>query len=326
MNTYGRMFRVGIFGESHGPCAGVVIDGVIPGIEINRSVFEEDLKRRRPGISGTTSRAEQDIPEIVSGVCNGVATGAPVTVLFRNTDTRPEDYERFKEVPRPGHSDFAASVKYNHYNDMRGSGPFSGRLTVGLVAAGAIAKKIIGGISINAYVKELGGLRDESEWPSALEKARREGDSLGAIVECRCSGVKPGLGEPFFDSVESCISHIVFSIPGVRGIEFGDGFSASAMRGSEHNDPFCGSDGKTSKNGSGGINGGISNGNEILFRVAFKPASSISKMQRTYDFVREEMTVLGISGRHDTCFALRAPVIVESVAAIALADLMLVAG
>lgn len=323
MNTFGRNFRVSIFGESHNSAVGVVIDGVPCGLPLTAESFTDDLERRRSGAFGTTARKEDDIPEILSGTYDGCTTGAPLCLIFRNDDIRSSDYSMFSSIPRPGHSDFTASVKYNFFNDIRGGGHFSGRLTLGLVAAGTVARMVTEGCSISAELIEAGGMTDRIGIEKAIESAMQDGDSVGGIVECTCRGIRTGLGEPFFDSVESMISHIVFSIPGVRGIEFGDGFNAARMKGSEHNDCFTDSRGRTGRNGCGGINGGISNGNDIVFRVAFKPTSSISKPQYTYDFVNERMTELKIPGRHDTCFALRTPVIVESAAAIALADLLL---
>ena len=361
MNTFGNNFRVSIFGESHGPCVGVTIDGVVPGLPIDEDYFKADIDRRRSGALGTTPRTEEDVPEILSGVFEGRTTGAPLTVLFRNKNVRSEDYADFREHPRPGHADFTANLKFGGFNDPRGGGHFSGRLTLPIVAAGTIAKDILAryvyamtrgsvAFSCNARLVELGGCADESLWEGLLKEAQADGDSLGGIVECITDGLPAGLGEPFWNSVESMISHAVFSIPGVRGIEFGDGFGASRMRGSEHNDQFpehkCCHEGEEGHechhgeggcheggcheggcheggchgggchgnhiqapetNHAGGINGGITNGNPIVFRTAFKPTASIAKA--------------GIPGRHDTCFALRTPVIVESMAAIALADL-----
>lgn len=320
MNTTGRIFRVSIFGESHGPAIGVTIDGVPEGIDLSVNDFSEDIARRAPGATGTTARTESDTPEIISGVHDGHTTGAPLTILFHNGDTRPGDYAEFDEMPRPGHADYVAAVKWDWANDPRGGGHFSGRLTLPVVAAGVVAKKALEGISFDAKLIEMGGCGNRLKWPEMLDAAAAEGDSLGGIVECVISGVPIGLGEPFFDSVESLISHAVFSIPGVRGIEFGDGFKAAAMKGSEHNDPF-GPEGPV-KNGAGGANGGITNGAPLVFRVAFKPTSSISKPQRTYNFKTERMDTLCIKGRHDVCFAQRTPVIVEAMAAIVLADLV----
>ena len=387
MNTIGNKFRVSIFGESHGSYVGVSIDGVLPGLPLSPEDFEEDLARRRSGAPGTTARSEKDVPEIVSGLYEGRTTGAPLTLLFRNEDAHPEDYQNLP--PRPGHADHTARIKFAGFNDPRGGGAFSGRMTVAVVAAGVVAKKLLHFLRIHAGLTEIGGRTDPAEWPAALAAAQAEGDSLGGVVECQVEGVPAGLGEPFWDSVESCLAHAVFAIPGVRGIEFGDGFAAARMKGSEHNDAFpeeegghcCHGDGEGEgghcchgdddhhhcyhgeagdehhcchhgddpaegeeghhcchggdetdhcchhgdgeghhcchrhgpqpplTNHAGGINGGITNGNPLVFRVAFKPTSSIP--------------AAGIPGRHDVCFALRTPVIVEAMAAIVLLDLAL---
>ena len=350
MNTFGNKFRVSIFGESHGTCVGVTVDGVLPGLPLEESDFTEDLLRRRAGAPGTTTRREPDEPEIISGVFEGRTTGAPLTILFRNRDTRPEDYEAIRRHPRPGHADFPAGLKFGGYNDPRGGGHFSGRLTLGLVAAGVIAKKMLYFVQFKASIKEIGGVEDPTLWEGAIRAAQTEGDSLGGIVECVVDGLPIGLGEPFWDSVESCIAHAVFAIPGVRGVEFGDGFAAARMRGSEHIDLFpehhchheegadhqcchgeheeghhchhhdeeegghhcCGRHKRPQPpvtNHAGGVNGGLTNGNPVVFRVAFKPTASIAKA--------------GVEGRHDACFALRTPVVVEAVAAIVLTDLAL---
>ena len=379
MNSFGTNFRVSIFGESHGPLVGVTLDGVIPGLPIGPDYFKADIDRRRPGALGTTPRTEDDLPEILTGVYEGRTTGAPLTLVFHNSNVRSADYADFREHPRPGHADFTANLKFGGFNDPRGGGHFSGRLTLPIVAAGTVAKDILARyvyamsrgreqFSCDARVVELGGYSDASAWPGLLESALAEGDSLGAIVECVVGGLPAGLGEPFWDSVESRISHAIFAIPGVRGIEFGDGFQASRMKGSEHNDLFpehecCHGEGHECHHGegegccghgheeghechhgeggcehgeggchgeghgggcchgggnhieppvtnhAGGINGGITNGNPIVFRVAFKPTASIAKA--------------GIPGRHDTCFALRTPVVVEAMAAIVLTDLAL---
>ena len=337
MNTFGNKFRISIFGESHGPYIGVTVDGILPGLPLKEEDFSEDLKRRKAGAPGTTPRIEADVPEIISGVCDGHTTGAPLTILFRNENTRPEDYEQFRKHPRPGQADFTANLKYGGYNDIRGGGHFSGRVTLGVVAAGVIAKKMLYFLNFYSRLTEVGGLREPALWADALKAAAAEGDSLGGVVECVVEGLPIGLGEPFWDSVESLVSHAVFAIPGVRGIEFGDGFAAARIKGSEHNDPFpehhchhdepehqcchgeheeghhcCGRHKHPQPpvtNHAGGVNGGITNGNALVFRVAFKPTSSIAKA--------------GIPGRHDVCFALRCPVIVEAMAAIVLADLAL---
>ena len=333
MNTYGRKFRVSIFGESHGELIGVVLDGVPAGLELTEQDFIQDIQRRKSGARGTTPRMEEDMPQIVSGVYEGHTTGAPLTVVFRNLNTHSSDYARFADIPRPGHADLTAALKWDDCQDPRGSGHFSGRLTLPVVAAGVVAKKILQDATIldetpvnaiDARIVELGGIRGESQesWQDAIDKAIEEGDSLGAIVECTVPQIDPGYGEPFWDSVESAIAHAIFSIPGVRGLEFGDGFHAARMKGSEHNDPI-GPDGRPTKNGAGGVNGGITNGGPVTFRVAFKPTSSIRKAQRTFNFATGEMDILEAKGRHDTCFALRTPVIVEAMTAIALADLVL---
>lgn len=338
MNSFGRLFRVSIFGESHGEAIGVVLDGVTPGIKLSEEDFAADISRRRSGAKGTTPRIEVDAPEILSGVYNGFTTGAPLAIIFRNGNTRSGDYSKLQDIPRPGHADLTAAVKWEGFNDPRGGGHFSGRLTLPIVAAGVVAKKMAG-LAINAELVEVGGVAKEDApdgWKEVLDAVIREKDSIGGIVECRTGRLPEGLGEPFFDSVESLISHAIFAIPGVRGIEFGDGFKAAAMKGSEHNDPFgkpagsAASPGpdaqvQTLKNGSGGINGGITNGAPIVFRVAFKPTSSIAKAQQTWNFATGSMTDLEIPGRHDTCFALRTPVIVEAMTAIVLADLLLIA-
>jgi len=321
MNSFGVVFRVSVFGESHGNSIGVVIDGCPPGIPIGPDDFMSDLSRRQSGSIGTTKRREADKPEIISGVYNGNTTGAPVTLVTRNSDRISSDYDDFKSVPRPGHADYVSGVKFSGFADIRGSGHFSGRITWGLVAAGVIAKLIVRPAVISAKLISAGGSADIAQ---AVEKAMSEGDSIGGIVECTISNPQKAMGEPFFNSVESSISHIVFSIPAIKGIEFGAGFSAASMKGSAHNDPFIDGTGKTLTNNSGGINGGISNGNEIIFRAAVKPTSSTGAVQRTFDFSRGEMTELGVRGRHDTCIALRMPVIIESAAAIAMADLLMI--
>jgi chorismate synthase len=280
-----------------------------------------DLSRRQSGSKGTTSRRETDKPEILSGVYNGATTGSPVTLITRNSDKISSDYDDFKIVPRPGHADYVAAVKYSGFADLRGSGHFSGRITWGLVAAGVIAKLIVRPAQVGAKLISAGGLTDIEQ---AIEKAVAEGDTIGGIIECRITDPQKALGEPFFYSFESVLSHIVFSIPAIKGIEFGSGFSAALMKGSVHNDPIIDATGKTSTNNSGGINGGISNGNEILFRAAVKPTSSTGVSQQTFDFSKGKMTELGVKGRHDTCIALRMPVIIEAAAAIAMADLLMI--
>ena len=280
MNTFGRIFRIHIFGESHGDSVGIVIDGCPPGIKISKEDFTKDLIRRKSGAKGTTERKEDDIPEIISGIFKDHTTGSPLTILFKNADIHSSDYN-FRNHPRPGHSDFVADKKFNSFNDDRGGGHFSGRLTVGLVAAGVIAKKIIEPVNINAKLIEVGG---KEEIAKMIEASLSFGDSVGGLIECNITELPIGLGEPFFDSVESLISHGIFSIPGVKGIEFGSGFKAAEMKGSQHNDSIIDADGTTDTNHSGGINGGISNGNDINFKVAVKPTSSISMSQETFNY------------------------------------------
>jgi chorismate synthase len=321
MNSFGAIFRISIFGESHGPAIGVVIDGCPPGLPLKPEDFLPDLKRRQSGSRGTTKRQEPDLPEIISGVFEGVTTGAPITLITRNSDKISSDYDEFRNIPRPGHADFVSKVKYSGFSDMRGSGHFSGRITWGLVAAGTIAKKITDGSEICARLISAGGSEDIDK---ALDEAIASNDTIGGIIECRVKTPPKALGEPFFYSFESAVSHIVFSIPAIKGIEFGVGFAAAKMRGSVHNDAFTGSEGITATNNAGGINGGISNGNEIIFRVVVKPTSSTGTDQTTFNFKEGKMTTLKVKGRHDTCIALRMPVIVEAATAVAMADLMLI--
>lgn len=321
MNTFGRIFRVTIFGESHGPCVGVSIDGVKPGIALSEADFLPDLERRKGGLQkGTTPRKEEDYPLIKSGSFKGYTTGAPVTLLFENNNVRSEDYEVQRAIPRPGHADFVAHVKYGGFEDYRGSGHFSARLTTGIVAAGVIAKKILQGVTIKAHITEVGG---EESMEKGLEKAIAAKDSVGGIITCTVSGLPIGLGEPFWDSVESLIAHAMFAIPAVKGVEFGSGFKAAAMFGSEHNDVLEDISGKTTTNNAGGVVGGVTNGNELLFRIAVKPTSSTPKVQESLNWETGEQEQFSVKGRHDLCVALRAPVIVEAMTALVLADLHL---
>jgi chorismate synthase len=321
MNSFGRLFRVTIFGESHGPSVGIVIDGCPPGLPLSEDDFTIDLERRKGGMQkGTTPRKEEDKPIFLSGLFNGKATGAPLAILFENKNTRSADYEKIKAIPRPGHADFVAHQKFGGHEDYRGGGHFSGRLTVCLVAAGVVAKKMMRTVSIEARLTEVGG---ETDVEAGLQKAIDAKDSVGGIVECRVSGLPVGLGEPFFDSVESVISHAVFSIPAIKGIEFGAGFAAAKMFGSGHNDAIIDGSGKTKTNHAGGIVGGISNGNDLVFRAVVKPTSSTPKEQESWNWETEAMEKFSVKGRHDLCIALRVPPVVEAVTAIVLADLML---
>ena len=322
MNSFGRIFRISIFGESHGQAIGVTIDGVPPGINLSVDDFMADLNRRKAGAKGTTPRKEDDIPEIVSGWVNGHTTGAPLTILFRNNNTQSGDYGNIAKTPRPGHADFVAYKKFGGYNDVRGGGHFSGRLTLTLVSAGVVAKKILGNIDINAKLISAGG---DANIEKAIEEAMAKGDSVGGLVECKAIGIPLGVGEPFFDSVESVISHLAFAVPAIKGIEFGSGFKAATMAGSQHNDPILDETGRTATNNAGGITGGISNGNELVFRVAVKPTSSIGIKQQTYSIESGKVEELEVKGRHDACIALRVPVVIEAITAIALADLLILA-
>ncbi|PIP53829.1 MAG: chorismate synthase [Bacteroidetes bacterium CG23_combo_of_CG06-09_8_20_14_all_32_9] len=323
MNSFGRIFRVHIFGESHGFAVGTVIDGCPAGILLSANDFLYDIERRKGGKTGTTSRKEDDSPQIISGVYNKYTTGSPIAIFFNNNDIKSEEYQNFILHPRPGHADFTAKTKFHGFNDARGGGHFSGRLTLPIVAAGVIAKIILKNIKINANVIEAGGSININ---NAVEKAITANQTIGGIVECTINGVPVGWGEPFFDSVESVISHLAFSIPAIKGIEFGNGFLSAKNTGSSQNDVIVDKTGKTATNNSGGINGGISNGNQLIFRVAVKPASSISIPQKTFHFEKMKIKSLEIHGRHDTCIALRVPVILEAITAIALADFKLLAG
>ena len=321
MNHFGKLFSVNIFGESHGESVGVVIDGCPAGMPLAVEDFIVDTERRKGGTQkGTTPRQEEDLPLFKSGVFNGRTTGAPLTLLFENKNTRSGDYEKQRAVPRPGHADFVAHKKFSGFEDFRGGGHFSGRLTLCLVAAGVVAKKILQNISVVAEITCIGG---ESDPEKGLQRAIENKDSVGGIVECKINGLPLGLGEPFFDSVESLIAHAVFAIPAVRGIEFGTGFKAAAMFGIEHNDAIENADGKTTTNHAGGIVGGITNGNELVFRIAIKPTSSTPKDQFTYNWETDQMESFAVRGRHDLCIALRVPPVLEATAAIVLVDLML---
>lgn len=324
MNSFGRLFRVSIFGESHGECVGITLDGCPAGLTLSAEDLAADLERRKGGsMKGTTPRREDDIPLIKSGVFNGKTTGFPITILFDNNNARSEDYARQRSIPRPGHADWVAHQKFGGHEDYRGGGHFSARLTAGLVAVGAIAKKCMGNkISIAASVIEIGGERDTEK---GLQKAIDAKDSVGGIVECRVTGLPVGLGEPYFDSLESSLAHILFAIPAVRGVEFGTGFAAARMFGSEHNDAIEDMTGRTRTNHAGGIVGGISNGNELVFRLAVKPTSSTPREQNSLNWDTGKTEDFSVKGRHDLCVALRAPVIVEAATAIVLADHMLMA-
>jgi len=328
MNSFGRIFRLTIFGESHGESVGINIDGCPAGLPIVVEDFAEDIERRKGGTQkGTTPRKEDDIPFFKSGIFNDTTTGAPITILFENKNTRSSDYAKQRAVPRPGHADMVARQKFGGYEDYRGGGHFSGRLTVCLVAAGVIAKKLLSthnhNISVRSSITEIGG---ESDPEKGLQRAIDAKDSVGGIVECRVNGLPAGLGEPFFDSVESAISHAVFAIPAVRGVEFGTGFAAARMFGADHNDAIEDASGKTRTNHAGGVVGGLTNGNELVFRVAIKPTSSTPKEQQTLNLETNNVESFSVKGRHDLCIALRVPVVLEAVTAFVLADLLMLEG
>ena len=308
-------------------CAGIIIDGCPAGLDLVVEDFLADIERRKGGTQkGTTPRQEEDLPIFKSGLFNNKTTGAPITILFENKNIRSSDYEKQRAVPRPGHADFVAHKKFGGYEDYRGSGHFSGRLTVALVAAGVIAKKILNSakdgntVQISSTILEIGG---EHDLERGLQKAIDAKDSIGGIIECRATGLPVGLGEPFFDSAESLISHIAFAIPAVRGVEFGTGFAAARMFGSEHNDAIEDANGKTRSNHAGGIVGGLTNGNDLVYRIAIKPTSSTPKEQNTLNWETGNVETFSVKGRHDLCIALRVPVILEAVTAVVLADLML---
>jgi chorismate synthase len=320
MNSFGRIFKVTIFGESHGESVGVNIDGCPAGLPLTVEDFMPDIERRKGGMQkGTTPRKEDDIPIFKTGVFNGKTTGAPITILFDNKNTRSGDYEKQRSVPRPGHADFVAHHKFGGFEDFRGGGHFSGRLTVCMVAAGVVAKKILATqkSEVKATILEIGG---EADLDKGLQNAIDAKDSIGGIVECRANGLPIGLGEPFFDSIESVLSHAVFAIPAVRGVEFGTGFAAARMFGSEHNDAIEDATGKTRTNHAGGVVGGITNSNELVFRIAIKPTSSTPKEQQTWNWDTKEQDTFSVKGRHDLCIALRVPVVLEAVTAFVLAD------
>ena len=395
MNTFGQIFRISIFGESHGNGVGAVIDGIPAGINLNEKDFEHDILRRKSGARGTTLRKEEDMPMIMSGVLGGYATGAPLAIMFRNKDTRSSDYSLFKEIPRPGHADFVAGVKWHDFNDPRGGGHFSGRLTLPLVAAGTVAKKVLSAnisgmaavpdvpsgeqpekssgeksydwsaVSVNAVLTEVGGVSrqealsramqmtgaeagrsacgsgpdenigsgdpgqchfsDSELWRPALESAEKDGDSLGGIVECTVTHLPVGLGEPVFGKLHAELGAAMLSINAVKGFEYGDGFDAAHYRGSERNDIFFNDNGRINvrTNHSGGIQGGISNGQDIYFRVAFKSVATLLREQETVDREGND-TVLKARGRHDPCVLPRAVPIVEAMAAMTILDFLLI--
>ena len=323
MNSFGRLFRVSIYGESHGEELGVLIDGVKPGIKLSEDDFTADLLRRKAKGKATTPRIEEDKPLISSGVFNGYTTGAPLMIRFLNQNTRSKDYSNLVSTPRPGHADYTANQKYKGFNDYRGGGHFSGRLTLAIVAAGVVAKKMLNE-SFETKIVSLHGIKDESLFENELNEAIINRDSIGGVIEVKVSNVEKGLGEPYFDSVESVLSHLLFSVGGVKGVEFGIGFDGESLTGSQFNDTFLDKTGKTLTNNNGGINGGITNGNDIIVKVFVKPTPSIGKVQKTYNFKEDKLEELEIVGRHDTAIILRAMPVVEAMVAIGLLDLSLI--
>lgn len=348
-NTFGNNISITLFGESHGDMIGAVLDGLSAGVKIDYNMIEREMNKRRPHGKISTPRHESDIVRIVSGVMNGISTGAPITVIIENNNKNSKDYSLLKDTPRPSHADYTANVKYGGNQDYRGGGHFSGRLTAPIVAVGAILQSALNqkGICIGTHIKKLHGISDrdfisydddirilseklfpvldadsEADMTSEIIKAAEMGDSVGGVLESAVIGLPAGIGEPWFDSLESTLSHILFSIPGVKGVEFGLGFEFAEKYGSEANDPFT-TDGEkifTLTNNNGGINGGISNGMPILFRTVVKPTPSIFKDQLTVSLSKMENTVLKINGRHDPAIIHRARAVVDAVCAIAIAD------
>ena len=354
--NFGEHFRLTIFGESHGPAIGMVVDGIPAGFPIDEDAIARDMARRAPGRDPTaTARREADAVRIVSGVLAGHATGAPLCGIIENTNTRSGDYAQLAAKMRPGHADYAAFVKYRGMNDPRGGGHFSGRLTAPLVFAGAIARQLLAaqGVEIAAHIAAIGGVTDDALDPvhvdaptlrslraqsfpllrpeqeramrEAVEAARLSGDSVGGVIECAAAHVRPGVGSPFFGSLESVASQLLFSIPAVKAVEFGDGMAIAALRGSQANDPMRMEGGRVAltSNHNGGVTGGITNGAPVVVRVAVKPTPSIASRQQTVDVRAGENTELAVTGRHDPCIVPRAVVVVESALAVALCELMM---
>lgn len=350
MNTLGTSFRIALFGSSHGPLVGCVIDGCPPGLELDMSALQREMDLRRPEKGIGTPRIEEDRVEILSGTHDGITTGTPICMVIRNRNVESEKYELFRRIPRPGHADYPALIKYGKFHDIRGGGQFSGRMTAALVAAGFVAKTLLStiGVQMAAYTQAIGNIVDWSEHtleeilhnrsanavraasPEIAEqmaeeilKARDEGDSVGGIIRLICTNLPVGVGEPFFDTLEGEVAKGLFSIPAVKGIEFGAGFRSSRMRGSEHNDQYIIKEGRivTATNHAGGVLGGMSNGMPLDLKVAIKPTASIAKEQRSVDLEEMREVPLRIEGRHDPCIVPRAVIVVEGVTAICLADL-----
>lgn len=319
MNTYGTLFKVTLYGESHQPAIGAVIDGIPSGIRIDLKRISDDLAKRKPGSVGTTSRVEDDQVIITSGVFNDHSTGSPIHLMIENKNIRPEDYDHLKKQPRPGHADFVSEIKYGGFQDHRGGGRFSGRLTAALVAAGAIAKMTIP-FEISHRLISVGTLKDMSKIDTYLQEIASQGDSVGGVIEVTAKQMPVGIGEPFFDKLDAEIGKMMLSIPAVKGVAFGIGFEGSSWLGSQFNDEIIDPTGKTKTNHSGGVAGGISNGNDLVVQVMVKPTSSIRKTQETYSFLTKEVEPLDVGGRHDVCIARRAGIVLENALAIVLAD------
>ncbi len=343
----GRRLRLSIFGQSHSEAIGMTLDGLPAGLPVDTEALQAFLNRRAPGQNDwSTPRREADRPEFLAGLKDGFTCGAPLTAVIRNTNTRPRDYSGLKITPRPGHADYTAEVKFGGFQDYSGGGHFSGRLTAPLCVAGGILRQALAarGITVDARIWELAGIRDEGAFESsvagkpfpvvddaagermrlAIQSARAEGDSVGGIIECVVRGLPPGVGEPMFDGLENQIARLVFAVPAVKGVEFGAGFQAARMRGSEHNDAFCVKDGRveTVTNHAGGILGGISNGMPLVFRAAVKPTPSIARAQQSVNLKTLSPETLTVEGRHDPCIVPRAVPVLEAAAAVAVYDMI----
>lgn len=319
MNSYGTLFKITLYGESHQPSIGVVIDGMPAGIPIDIDLIKSDMVKRQPGAIGTTPRKEEDHVEITSGVFNGFSTGSPIHLMIANQNIRSQDYDHLKKQPRPGHADFVAEVKYKGFQDHRGGGRFSGRLTAALVAAGAIAKMTIP-FKLSHELIQVGELKDLSKMDEYLEQIAAQGDSVGGIIEVKATQMVVGLGEPFFHKLDAEIGKMMLSIPAVKAVEIGTGFEGVSWLGSQFNDEIIDSKGHTRTNHSGGVTGGVSNGNDLVVKVMIKPTSSIRKTQETFHFETGQIESLDVQGRHDVCIARRAGIVLENVLAIVLAD------
>ncbi|MCJ7631332.1 chorismate synthase [Candidatus Bathyarchaeota archaeon] len=355
-NSIGKRFMVSCFGESHGKCVGIVVDGCPPGLDLSEDVVQRELDKRRPqSTQVSTARLEEDRVELLSGIFNGRTTGAPIMMLVLNRDVDSKQYDEFRWKPRPGHADYPALIRYSGCNDYRGGGRFSGRLTAAFVMAGAVAKVYLNSklVEVLAYTAEVAGIKaqvpnettvirermaknlmrcpDEDaakRMEKAVAAARKEGDSVGGIVECLSLGMPPGVGNPIFDSLDADLAKMLFNIPAVKGVEFGTGFRVAELKGSENNDPYTIRDGRivSTTNNAGGILGGLTNGMPIVVRVAFKATPSISKRQQTVNLKNMTETDLEIKGKHDTCIVPRAVPVVEASVAVVLADHLLQLG